>query len=314
MKRFLAILLAMSMLLAFTGCDLFSVEKVEDEEFDLEECLEEVEELVEDGELEKAEKLLKKALRKTDDEEEVEALEACLEMVQAMMEGEEYPQKETAHDTTAPTGATEPTQRPANTDRPVENGQKNLADTLDRKYLYKINVFLSNFAEQGFRAYPCGDYELLMFGYMYAKVNNQEVLENNSTHYYIAKGNMDSILTRFFDRTVSLPNGAVLDERNYPVTFQDNIYYFPGADGVSVSYCAVVTSMTEISLGTYDVAFDVYAHRYPHESMAPYYELNGGEARNCADLEFQYSGNAVVRDYVRSNGVESYQLISYSHS
>ena len=45
MKRFLAILLAMSMLLAFTGCDLFSVEKVEDEEFDLEECLEEVEEL-----------------------------------------------------------------------------------------------------------------------------------------------------------------------------------------------------------------------------------------------------------------------------
>ena len=50
MKRFLAIVLAMSLLLVFTGCDLFSIEKAE-EEFDLDECLEEVEELVEDGEL-----------------------------------------------------------------------------------------------------------------------------------------------------------------------------------------------------------------------------------------------------------------------
>ena len=313
MKRFLAMLLALSMLLVFTGCDLFSIEKAE-EEFDLDECLEEVEELVEDGELEKAEKLLKKALKKTDDEDEIEILEEYLELVQALMEGESDPQKEAAHASTAPMDATEPTQRPATTDRPLGDDKINLADTLDRKYLYKINVFLSNFAEQGFSAYPCSDYDLLMFGYMFAKINNRQVLGSTNTHYYVNKADMDSILNRFFGCTVNLMEGTVLDERNYPVTYQEGAYFYPGADGASVSYCAVVTSMTENSDGTYDVAFDVYEHVEPHASMSSYYELNAGEARNCADLKFRYSGNAVVRDYVRSGNIETYQLISYSHS
>lgn len=311
MKRFLAIILALSLLLALTGCDLFSIEKA-DEEFDLEDCLDEVEDLVEEGELDEAERLLKKALRKTDDEDELEELEAWLEIVEELKD--DGPKKETDNATTAPMDATEATQRPDDKAEQPHSNQKNLADTLDRNYLYKINVFLSNFAEQNFRAYPCSDYEMLMFGYMYAKVNNREVLENNSTHYYIAKSNMDSILNRFFNKTVSLSDDMVLTQNNYPVTFKDGAYYFPGADGASVSYCAVATGMFENSDGTYDVTFDVYGHKYPHESMSPYYELNAGEAKNCADLEYLYSGNAVVKDYVRSNGAESYQLISYSHS
>lgn len=304
MKRILSLIFVLTLMLSFSGCSLFAKEE-EEEEFDVEACLEEVEALVEDGELEEAERLLKKGIRRAEDTEE---LEAYLEIVQAMMEGDELPNAETAYDTRAPENTTESTQTPV-TEAPANI---DLLDSFSDDEIYQINIFLSNFSEQRFKAYPCSDYDLLFFGYMYAKVNNREVLGNTSTDYYVNKANMDSILKRFFGTTVEVADGTVLDEHNYPVTYRDGTYYYPAADGASVSYCSIATSMVDNGNGTYTVTFDNYQGVEPHMSMSPYYGMTDAQASARSDIEKYGSGTAVVRDYTRSNGVESYQLISYS--
>ena len=294
MKKLLAFLLTMTMLFSLAGCAF--IEKEDD--FDVDEYIDEAEELIDEGDLEGAEKILKRALRKAEDEDDVEELEECLEILQAMMD--EEPKAETSHQTTAPTETTKPTEQPAG-----QEASRNLLDSFNSDDMYRINIFLSNFSEQGFQVYPCSDYRMLMFGYKYAKINNREVLNSNSTHYYISQSNMDSILNRFFGRSVSLTYGEVLNEDNYPVTYQDSTYYFPGADGESVSYCTVATKMVDNGNGTYTVNFDVYGHVNPHESMSGYYSYTSAQARNASDLEYQYSGEAVVYDYIHSGNIET---------
>lgn len=307
MKKLLAILLAMTVLFSFAACDFSDT----DEDFDVDEYIEEAEELIDEGDLEGAEMLLKRALRKAEDEDDVEELEACLELVQSMMD-EDDPREETAKVPTAAAPSTEATRQPTGAIEQETTSGANLLENFDSNEMYKINVFLSNFSEQRFKAYPCSDYDLLMFGYSFAKVNNRDMLGNTSTDYYINKTDMDYILNRFFGGTVYVTDGTVLDERNYPITYQNGAYYWPAADGASYSYCSIATSMVKNGNGTYTVTFDIYEHVYPHESMSAYYSYTAAQAAASGDLIKNGSGTAVVRDHIRDGGIETYQLISYS--
>lgn len=316
MKRLCALILALTLAFSFAGCEALGMQKEEKGQMNAYDYIEEAEQLAEEGDLEAAEKLLKKALRKAESEEDVEVLESCLEIIQSMKE--ETPETEPSMDTTAPTGATVPPETATAIQRPTDSVEQesptktNLLKDFDSEEMRRINIFLSNFSESKFQAYPCSDYEMLIFGYKYAKVNNREVLGTSGYEYYISKANMDSILKRFFATTVSVSPGTVLDERNYPVTYRDGAYYYPAADGASVSYCSVATSMVDNGDGTYTVTFNNYAHIYPHESMSPYYSLTDSQAAARSDIQKYGAGIAVVRDYTRSNGVASYQLISYN--
>jgi len=305
MKKLLAFLLTVTMLFSLAGCDYFEKEEL----FDVDEYLDEADALIEEGDLEGAEKLLQRALRKAEDEDDVEELEACLELVQSMMN--EETQKETATVPTVVTPTTGATQQTTGVVAPEVPYGVNLLDSFNSDEMYRINVFLSNFSEQRFDVYPCSDYDLLMYGYSFAKVNNRDMLGSNSTDYYMNKADMDYILNRFFGRTVYLMDGTVLDERNYPVTYTNGAYYWPAADGASYSYCSVATNMVKNANGTYTVTFDIYEHIYPHESMSPYYSYTAAQAAASGDLVKYGSGTAVVRDHVRDGGIETYQLISY---
>ena len=289
------------MLFSLAGCVF--IEKEDD--FDVDEYIDEAEELIDEGDLEGAEKILKRALRKAEDEDDVEELEECLEILQAMMD--EEPKKETDIQITAPTETTAPTEQPAG-----QEASRNLLDSFNSDEMYRINVFLSNFSEQRFDVYPCSDYDLLMYGYSFAKVNNRDMLGSNSTDYYMNKVDMDYILNRFFGRTVYLTDGTVLNEQNYPVTYTNGAYYWPAADGASYSYCSVATSMVKNADDTYTVTFDIYEHVYPHESMSPYYSYTAAQAAASGELVKYGSGTAVVRDHVRDGGIETYQLLSYN--
>lgn len=317
MKKVLSFFLALAVLFCFAGCDL--AEK-DSSDFDVEECLEEAQELIEEGDLEAAEKVLKRGIRKAED---TEALEACLLMVQAMLE-----QTESQTGSTSATGETSeavteataeatteatteaPTEATTEATYPVSSG--NLLDGFTKDQTYQINVFLSNFSEQNFQNYPCSTYQMVNFGFKYAKVNNREVFHSKDGYYYVNVGDMDSILTRFFGTTVNLTQPTSLTgPYNEVIECRDGGYYRPMADGDSVAYCTAATFMRHNGDGTYTVSFDIYAHVNPHDSMSPYYSMTANQMAASSDLRYQQSGTAVVKDYTRSNGVKSYQLISY---
>lgn len=300
MKRLVSLFMVLALLLAFSGCSFFDGEELTAEEY-----LERAEELVEEGKLRRAESLLKRGIRKTDDNEE---LQAYLEIVQAMLEGDDPSNGESVEGTRAPVDETDASQAPTQATQQTESPTGiNMLDSFNAEEMYKINVFLSNFSEQGFQAYPCDDYDLINFGYIYAKINNREVLGIEGYEYYVHKADMDSILNRFFGATAQVSEGTATQWMRY----SNGTYYFPAADGASYSYCTVATSMVDNGNGTYTVDFAIYEGMEPHMSMSPFYSMTHAEAAVRTDISFKQYGTAVVRDYTRSSGAESYQLISY---
>jgi len=303
MKRILSLTLALALLLVFSGCSLFVNEE---EAFDVEECLEEAEELVEEGKLEEAEKLLKKGIRKADDSED---LEDYLEIVQALMEENDTPTAGTTEGTEA---TTEATQQPTGSVQPVVPSGRNMLDRFSSDDMYKINVFLSNFSEQNFKEYPCGDERMIHFGYIFAKINGGGMVYSEPGYYCVSKSDMDYILNRFFGKTVDLQDPCTVNgPYNNWCEYRGGVYYFPAADGEGYGYCSVATSMVDNGNGTYTVTFNVYSHVNPHESMSPYYSMTPAQAAGSSDLVLKQTGTAVVRDYIRNGGIETYQLISY---
>lgn len=297
MKKLLSLLLAFSIIFCFAGC-AFS----DEEKDDADEYLKRAEELVEEGDLEGAIKVLERGIRQCEDTEE---LEDYLEVVQAMLDEES--QKETAVATTAPPETTAVTIPSTGTYEPEVPYGVNLLGSFTSEDMYRINVFLSNFSEQNFKGYPCSDRDMVDFGFIYAKINNGEVFYSKDGYYCVDKVDMDSILKRFFGKTAGIP------ESDNHMHYSDGTYYCPAADGESYAYCSVATSMVKQNDGTYQVEFAVYANVNPHDSMSDFYRMTSSQAAFDSRLVYQYSGSAVVRDYVRSNGVESYQLISYTH-
>lgn len=174
----------------------------------------------------------------------------------------------------------------------------------------KINVFLSNFAEQGFGNYPDSDVALLTFGYLYYKYNVDSKLhvDEDAECYYVKKKDMDTVLKDFFGKTITPDDyeefiGAYHDD----VIFDNDRYEFPLADGVLADYVAVASSMVDNGDGTYTVEFDVY---FAEDGLKnSYYEYNAEKAASSSKLSWEYSGKAVVREHTRSTGKESYRLI-----
>lgn len=218
---------------------------------------------------------------------------------------------------TTPTGATEPTEAPtaapteapttAPTEAPTVPAQGNvipLTDTIRQR----INVFLSNFSEQGFDHYPADNYNLLQFGYMYCKINRSEKLGTTDSTYYVKKTDMDTFLKDFFGKTA--PGQGYDGYGPYDsIIFENNAYHFPAADGECVDYLSIVSEMTKNSNGTYDVEFDIYLAEEGTQSS--YYKLTAEQAAKSGKLQWCGSGSAIVRDYTRSTGKVSYQLIRY---
>lgn len=181
------------------------------------------------------------------------------------------------------------------------------------KNQYKINIFLSNFAEQGFAVYPADDHALLDFGYEFSKVNKNSVLYTSGEYYCIDRQNMDTILMDYFGRTVTPSDNTVVYQSNGyggTILYENGTYKFPLADGKMYNYFAVATGMIANDDGTYYVTFDIYYCEGDVEKS--YYNMTSQEAEAADNIYCEYSGYAVVRDHTRSSGKESYILISYA--
>ena len=181
----------------------------------------------------------------------------------------------------------------------------NLITGFNKNQRRKINIFLSNFAEQGFACYPADDAELLDFVYIYCKINRNKALLSNTESYYVTQATVDDILTRFFGKTVK--PGTDYKVYGSELTYQDGNYYWPLADGVMYDYVAIATDMRKNTNGTYTVQFDIY-EAFEVSSLKDCYYMSPAEAAGNSKMHKIASGQAVVKDYAPK---DSYQIISY---
>ena len=179
----------------------------------------------------------------------------------------------------------------------------------------RINIFLSNFAEQCFVEYPVADdYFLLQFAYTYSQINSPGLISYTDYSACMSKSDVDSILNRFFGKTVVPSDNSMIF--SHPMSPEDSIAYgantyeFVAATGEFRGYVAIVYDMEKNSNGTYDVLFDIYTTE--SDSLSKYYEMTAEEAERSNGLSLYQHGSATVKDYTRPNGKETYQLISYS--
>ena len=305
MKRIISLFLAVSLVFLLTACV--------GQSFDVNTVLEEANALIASGELEQAESVLNNAIIQSTSQQDTQLLEACLESVHAAMQSPVVSSNGSAP--TAPTEAPTEVTSPTATTEPFGElvSSNNLLMGFSRDDIYLINIFLSNFAEQNFQKYPCDNYALVQFAFLFAKYNANSMVSLAGNEYVMTNSDVAYVTNRFFGQIIYLDDPTTLSgPYGQVITFSNNKFYYPAADGASISYCSFASNMTRNSDGTYTVLFDVYSHIDPHESMSAFYSMTWNEAKSDSRLQYVYSGTAVVRDYIREDGVSTYQLISYS--
>ena len=212
--------------------------------------------------------------------------------------------------TAAPPTAAPPTAAPVG---PVD---------LSGEQLYRINIFLSNFSEQGAQSFTTAtvaDDYLLRLVEIYCKINHPGLVEYVGSEECLSLDNMNLYLKRFFGRTVNPYDGAeyLLDAWN-TFRYKDGYFRFPAASGESYNKFTIVYDMTANGDGTYTVDFQVYELGLEEYWNTPgidnsFYWMNNDQA---GDLVWAYrampiqGGTAIVRDYT-FNGHATYQILSY---
>lgn len=198
---------------------------------------------------------------------------------------------------------------PAPTEPEPTNPSVSVLDGQNREL---VNVFLSNFAEQGFVRYPDEDVALVHYAYAFAKVNKRSVLKSDGDVYYIDRADMDVILYDYFGRNFQ-PSGDPFRyyyaDGSLCATFTGGRYEYPMADGRTYDYVAIATYMGQRTDGSYRVDFNIYT--IPYSIDRTYYAMDAQELEATGFAYQTGSGHAVIRDHVRTNGKQSYLLEEY---
>lgn len=187
---------------------------------------------------------------------------------------------------------------------------------MDSQTQHKINLFLSNFAEARITEYPCCNYHKLSFVISHCEINGVGDLEYAHGDVFFSKSSADSILNKYTGSTIKEHSEYEQHQdckgSGSVITFSENFYYCPAAAGAPTDYVAIVDRMLENGDGTYTVHYRVYyvLPTYGTYNYSELYKYSPAEAAADNDLTVEYSAEAIVKDYVRSNGQESYQLIS----
>lgn len=99
--------------------------------------------------------------------------------------------------------------------------------------------------------------------------------------------------------------------------YRNGYYYMPAADGGFYGYCAIAREMYQNEDGAYEVVYDVYKAKQVwedyvmyYDDVSPYYILSPDQLSEHPELEHQYTATAILQDYTRSNGEESYHVIT----
>ena len=194
--------------------------------------------------------------------------------------------------------------------------------TLEGELLYRINIFLSNFSEQGVQSFnvaTVSDDYLLHFLEIYCKINHRNQISYIGGEECLSLADANNYMNRFFARSVSPYEGETyLLDAWHNFRYSSGYFRFPAADGESYNYFTIVYDMTNNGDGTYTVQFQNYELNLEEYWNTPgvdysFYWLNNDQV---AQLVWSgrampvEGGTAVVRDYVY-NGSTTYQILSY---
>lgn len=223
----------------------------------------------------------------------------------------------------APTAKPEeaPTAKPADAPSPTPLPAMKLTDSQQKE----INVFLSNFAEQGFywdSNFSVYEYEferMVHFAYIYTKVNAWEKMSTEMvgeySYYVMSLDRFNDVVKRFFG--LEFTEQSVKDSYSggQHEFFRDKKFYFEAADGEQYVEFAVADAMFDLD-GFYLVDFSVYEIKdfWEYDDygvvLSEGYKMRPEQAAKDGRLEKIGSGQAIVTPY-KYNNRDSYQLEKY---
>lgn len=188
---------------------------------------------------------------------------------------------------------------------------------LSRDDQYKMNLFVSNFAEQRFRFYDERDMDvaaLTEYAFMWSRINKQSNIESEGDHYKISLDKVVSLVKKYFGVTLSKDDiyGYDWDKSVNGAFCKGGYYYVPAADGESYPTFAVVEQAEDYGEGnmwlyftTFDLDMDIYRDNN-EEIPKKYYSMGKKEAVASSDLTEGYQGLAIVK-----RDGDSYKLSYY---
>ena len=241
-------------------------------------------------------------------------------------------------ETTLPAETTPPaeTTQPAETTRPPETTaateppppqpvMKQVELTEERRY--EINIFLSNFSEQGFASigfFRSADADIecildFVWGNVRFNTDQCKTVEKCGEYYYgIALDALSKRAQRFFGRSISASD---VEHTEMGYRLIDGMVCLPPADGETYMDMTVADVLYDLGDGTMRVDFTVY-----EPTDKAYYDDVASAGGTNAKFIYYYtpeeavgsgyfmpwcSGTAIVKPKTLDNGRESYELVTY---
>ena len=183
----------------------------------------------------------------------------------------------------------------------------------------KLNIFLSNFAEQGMGYFDYGrpdTGDLADFAYRWTYINKWSDLDITTDGYYtLSLDKVKNVVNKYMDITLTDDN---LISYTWPNIYQGFVskgrYCVPAADGELFDTLAIVTSLSEEGMNNYRAQFDIYELDWNYfinnedvDSVPKeFYSYNAAAAESEPNLVKKESGYAVIK----KDG-ESYKLRYY---
>ncbi|MCR5734854.1 MAG: hypothetical protein K6G22_09645 [Lachnospiraceae bacterium] len=170
---------------------------------------------------------------------------------------------------------------------------------------YKLNVFISNFAEQGMgefdQAYPDVK-QIVDFAYMWKRINKPEEVKIDGQFYKISIDDIKELCDKYFDYKISSEelNGYTWDDADFEC-IKDGYYYRAAADGEAYTGFAIVDTAEDAGDGTFWVYFTTFSldleDYWNNDEVIPkkYYKLSLTDARKTPEIVEGYGGMAIVK-------------------
>lgn len=208
-------------------------------------------------------------------------------------------------------------------DIPDNTHSEDIADTIEitKDMQKQLNVFLSNFVEQGMGYFDYGRPnagDLADFAYRWTYINMWTDLDITTDGYYtLSLDKVKNVVNKYMDITLTDDD---LNSYTWPNVYQGFIskgrYCVPAADGDSYTRFAVVTSLSEEGSNNYRAQFDIYDLDWDYfinnedvdRSPKEFYSYSAAEAQSESVLIKEGSGYAVIKKTGDSYKLRYYDL------
>lgn len=189
---------------------------------------------------------------------------------------------------------------------PEESFSKALGEPMEitRSEQKKLNLFLSNFAEQGFgpfdREHPDVG-QITEFAYIWSRINKPDDVKIDGDNYVLAFGKIKKIANTYFG--IKLTERELKDHIWNEVgmgVYSDGYFRAPLADGESFTNLAIAKSASDLGEGRLRIEFDIYSLDlgvyFDNSGEIPrkYYSMNNEKAEKSEELNHSGEGYAIV--------------------